>query len=403
MPVLLDIARAPTLEALLSAAKTQGMDWRISAVPDAGLSRSRAWGPCPRRAARKSFPGEPALPESAGRHQGGGGHRLPDVAQALESGEQGRPPLRWSSASIPTCCMPAWPSGSTRRVVPRYRAARILPRWWRLTPSSKRAPASARSASWNRARASDAAPCWAGLRDRRRFLGGAGQPAARARDPVRRRQGRRRAILHSGVVLGADGFGFAPDPSLGQGAWGKIPSWAAWPSATTSRSAPTPRSIAARSKTPSWPTASSWTTRSWWVTTAASARTQRWPRAWGGRFDHHRRALHHRWRRDAVGAPDAGRRCAYFGWHRGDVQYPEAGPVYRGLPYAEHGEWQRNAAVIQQLAQLRRRARSLERVRRGSAARRTPQDHFISQEFTEKWNSTSRGSWSVCRIVTRCC
>ena len=36
MPVLLDIARAPTLEALLSAAKTQGMDWRISAVPDAG-------------------------------------------------------------------------------------------------------------------------------------------------------------------------------------------------------------------------------------------------------------------------------------------------------------------------------------------------------------------------------
>lgn len=77
---------------------------------------------------------------------------------------------------------------------------------------------------------------------------------------------------------------------------------------------------------------------------------------------------------------------------------------YTGVfPYAEHGEWQRNAAVIQQLAQLRRRVRSLERVRRGSAARRTPQDHFISQEFTEKWNSTSRGSWSVCRIVTRCC
>jgi len=32
-----------------------------------------------------------------------------------------------------------------------------------------------------------------------------------------------RAILHSGVVLGADGFGFAPDPSLSKGAWGKIP------------------------------------------------------------------------------------------------------------------------------------------------------------------------------------
>jgi UDP-3-O-[3-hydroxymyristoyl] glucosamine N-acyltransferase len=32
-----------------------------------------------------------------------------------------------------------------------------------------------------------------------------------------------RSILHSGVVLGADGFGFAPDPSLSKGAWGKIP------------------------------------------------------------------------------------------------------------------------------------------------------------------------------------
>ncbi len=32
-----------------------------------------------------------------------------------------------------------------------------------------------------------------------------------------------RAIIHSGVVLGADGFGFAPDSSLAKGAWGKIP------------------------------------------------------------------------------------------------------------------------------------------------------------------------------------
>ncbi|CPL53807.1 UDP-3-O-[3-hydroxymyristoyl] glucosamine N-acyltransferase [Bordetella pertussis] len=30
-------------------------------------------------------------------------------------------------------------------------------------------------------------------------------------------------------------------------------------------------------------------------------------------------------------------------------------------PYAEHSEWQRNAAVIQQLALLRRRLRALER------------------------------------------
>lgn len=31
-----------------------------------------------------------------------------------------------------------------------------------------------------------------------------------------------RAIIHSGAVLGADGFGFAPNPLLGKGAWGKI-------------------------------------------------------------------------------------------------------------------------------------------------------------------------------------
>lgn len=35
---------------------------------------------------------------------------------------------------------------------------------------------------------------------------------------------------------------------------------------------------------------------------------------------------------------------------------------YTGVyPYADHGEWQRNAAVIQQLAQLRRRVRTLEK------------------------------------------
>lgn len=32
----------------------------------------------------------------------------------------------------------------------------------------------------------------------------------------------RRGIVHAGAVLGADGFGFAPNPLGGQGAWGKI-------------------------------------------------------------------------------------------------------------------------------------------------------------------------------------
>jgi len=31
-----------------------------------------------------------------------------------------------------------------------------------------------------------------------------------------------RGLIHSGVVLGADGFGFAPNPAAGSGSWGKI-------------------------------------------------------------------------------------------------------------------------------------------------------------------------------------
>ena len=77
---------------------------------------------------------------------------------------------------------------------------------------------------------------------------------------------------------------------------------------------------------------------------------------------------------------------------------------YTGVfPYAEHGEWQRNAAVIQQLAQLRRRVRSLEkskaRVRRPAHAARS--FHFAG--IHRKMELDIKGSWSVCRIVTRCC
>ena len=32
-----------------------------------------------------------------------------------------------------------------------------------------------------------------------------------------------RALILSGAVLGADGFGFAPDPGIARGAWGRIP------------------------------------------------------------------------------------------------------------------------------------------------------------------------------------
>src|SRR5690606_31450586 len=44
MPILLDPANAPALDALLAAADTRGLDWRIEAAPAAGLPRIRGIG-----------------------------------------------------------------------------------------------------------------------------------------------------------------------------------------------------------------------------------------------------------------------------------------------------------------------------------------------------------------------
>jgi UDP-3-O-[3-hydroxymyristoyl] glucosamine N-acyltransferase len=56
-----------------------------------------------------------------------------------------------------------------------------------------------------------------------------------------------RVIVHSGAVIGADGFGLAQDEA---GRWSRFRRSARYASATTSRSAPTPPSTAARSTTP---------------------------------------------------------------------------------------------------------------------------------------------------------
>src|SRR3546814_4292038 len=44
MPILLDPARAPALDALLAAANTQGLDWRIETAPGATPPRIRGIG-----------------------------------------------------------------------------------------------------------------------------------------------------------------------------------------------------------------------------------------------------------------------------------------------------------------------------------------------------------------------
>jgi hypothetical protein len=54
-----------------------------------------------------------------------------------------------------------------------------------------------------------------------------------------------RCIVHAGVVIGADGFGFAPDKAPGK----RSSSWAPCASATTWKSVPTPALTVVRCKT----------------------------------------------------------------------------------------------------------------------------------------------------------
>ena len=93
MPVLLDIARAPTLEALLSAAKTQGMDWRISAVPDAGPLKIQGVGTLSSAGGQEiSFLANPRYQSQLGATKAAAVIVSP-MWPRPGSGEQGRPPF----------------------------------------------------------------------------------------------------------------------------------------------------------------------------------------------------------------------------------------------------------------------------------------------------------------------
>lgn len=171
-----------------------------------------------------------------------------------------------------------------------------------------------------------------------------------------------RAIIHSGAVLGADGFGFAPDPTLSKGAWGKIPQLGVvlighdveiGANSTIDRGALDNTIVAD-----------------------------------GVKIDNHVMIGHN----CQIGAHTAiaacvgiagstviGARCTIGGMAGisghlviGDDVHISGGTGvissidtpgrYTGVyPFAEHKEWQRNAAVITQLSTLRKRVRSLER------------------------------------------
>ena len=171
-----------------------------------------------------------------------------------------------------------------------------------------------------------------------------------------------RAIIHSGAVLGADGFGFAPDPTLGQGAWGKIAQLGGVRVGDDVE-------IGAN-------------------TTIDRGALEDTDIGDGVKLDNQIMVAHN----VRIGAHTAvaacvgiagstviGSRCTIAGAAMlsghltlaDDVHVSGGTAVtssiskpgrYTGVyPYAEHSQWQRNAAVIQQLSPLRRRLRALEK------------------------------------------
>ena len=171
-----------------------------------------------------------------------------------------------------------------------------------------------------------------------------------------------RVIMHSGAVLGADGFGFAPDPFKGQGAWAKIAQLGGvivgndveiGANTTIDRGALDDTVIGN-----------------------------------GVKLDNQIMIAHNVRVGDntamaacvgVAGSTTIGRRCTIGGASMlsghitlADDVHVSGGTAitsdvlepgrYTGVyPYAEHGQWQKNAAVVSQLSQLRRRVRACEK------------------------------------------
>lgn len=179
-----------------------------------------------------------------------------------------------------------------------------------------------------------------------------------------------RCIIHSGAVIGADGFGFAPNPLLGKGAWGKIAQLGSvhmgddievGANTTIDRGALDNTVIANGVKLDNQIMIAHNCTIGEHTAMAACV--------------------------GVAGSTQIGARCTIGGASMlsghlniaDDVHISGGTAVtahvkepgrYTGVfPFASHDQWQRNAAVIGQLAQLRKRLRVLERV--GSATQPT--------------------------------
>jgi UDP-3-O-[3-hydroxymyristoyl] glucosamine N-acyltransferase len=362
MPVLLDSTRAPQLDALLADTDTQGLTWQISAPPGGALPRIQGLGTLVSSGPGEiSFLSNPRYQSQLPATQAGAVIVAPEVEQALSALS---PPPRFARV------VTANPYLLYARIAQWFDRARRPSLLAGVHPSAVVAEGVVLDAG---VRVGPHCVVEAGVRIGRDTVLGPGCVigAESAIGPDCLLHARvtlyagvtigARAIVHSGAVLGADGFGFAPDSVRGKGAWGKIPQFGG---VTVGDDV----EIGAN-------------------TTIDRGALEDTVIGDGVKLDnqimiaHNVRIGTHTAIAACVGIAGSttiGARCTIGGASMlsghltlaDDVHISGGTAItsnistpgrYTGVyPYAEHGDWQRNAAVIQQLGQLRRRVRTLE-------------------------------------------
>ncbi len=363
MPVLLDFARAPTLDALLAAANTQGLDWHISTQPGAELPRIAGIGTLASAGQQEiTFLANPRYQSQLTTTHAAAVIVTPEVAEALQAADTPVPfaLVVCKHSYLLYARIAQWFDQARRPQLPgSTHASAVVASDAVIEEGVRIGPHCVVEAGAHIGRDTVlGAGCFVGSGS---IIGSGSLLHARVTLYEGVTVGAR-AIIHSGAVLGADGFGFAPDPSLGRGAWGKIPQLGGVLVGDDVE-------IGANTT----------------IDRGALENTQIGD---GVKLDNQIMIAHNVRIGDhtaiaacvgVAGSTTVGQRCTIGGASMlsghltlaDDVHISGGTAVtsniskpgrYTGVyPYAEHGEWQRNAAVIQQLGQLRRRVRQLEK------------------------------------------
>ncbi|ARP94266.1 UDP-3-O-(3-hydroxymyristoyl)glucosamine N-acyltransferase [Bordetella genomosp. 13] len=363
MPVLLDLAHAPTLDVLLAGADTRGLDWRLEGHSGDSLPRIRGIGTLSGAGPEEvSFLSNKRYQAQLSGTRAAAVIVPPEAAQALDALQPPAPFVRVVCAHpyLLYARLAQWFEAASRPAEPPgVHATAVVADDAELEPGVRVGPHCVVESGARIGRGTVLGPgCVIG---RGSQLG----PDCRLHARVTLYHGVRvgaRAIIHSGAVLGADGFGFAPDPSLGKGAWTKI-------SQLGGVLVGDDVEIGAN-------------------TTIDRGAIDDTTLGDGVKLDnqimiaHNVRIGAHTAVAACVGVAGStviGQRCTIGGASMlsghltlaDDVHISGGTAVtsniskpgqYTGVyPYAEHGQWQRNAAVVSQLAQLRQRIRALEK------------------------------------------